>query len=47
MNLMFMALGLIDTIAGLILFTQPSVIVSVIAVILMTKGVVTFVKALK
>jgi hypothetical protein len=46
MNFTFMSLGLIDLVAGAILFFEPSVIVKVISVVLMTKGILTFVKAL-
>ena len=45
MNAMFAALGVIDIIAGAILFIEQPIIVRVISVILLTKGIITFIKA--
>lgn len=46
MDVKFMCLGAIDLVAGTILFLEPSSIVKAISVVLMTKGIITFVKAL-
>ncbi len=47
MDVLFLFLGLIDLIAGGILFFEPALPVKVIAVILLTKGFVTVFKSIE
>ena len=47
MYITFMILGLIDLIAGAILFFNASLLVKIIAIALLTKGIVSVVKALQ
>jgi hypothetical protein len=46
MDLLFIALGAIDVIAGAILFFDVSAIAKIIAVLLITKGVLTLFKSI-
>lgn len=47
MDLLFFILGLIDLIAGGILFTNQSLIVTLIGIVLLGKGILTIFKSLK
>ena len=47
MYITFLILGLIDLIAGGILFFNVSLIVKIIAIALLTKGIVSVVKAIQ
>ncbi len=47
MYITFMVLGLIDLIAGSILFFDKSMVVKIIAIALITKGVISVVKAIQ
>ena len=47
MNALFMTLGLVDLLAGCILFAEPAGIVKVVAAVMLTKGAVTVIKALE
>jgi len=47
MELLFLALGLVDFIAGVILFFEPSALTKLIAVILLTKGTLTIFKSIQ
>jgi len=46
MDFLFFALGIIDLIAGGILFFEASLLVKIIAVILLTKGIITVFKSI-
>ncbi len=45
--MLFVALGIVDLIAGGILFFEASVIVKIIAVVLLTKGIITVLKSIQ
>lgn len=47
MYITFLILGLIDLIAGGILFFNASLIVKIIAIALLTKGIISVVKAVQ
>jgi hypothetical protein len=47
MDMLFVALGIVDLIAGGILFFEASVIVKIIAVALLTKGIITVLKSIQ
>lgn len=47
MYITFMILGLIDLIAGAVLFFDSSLLVKIIAIALITKGIVSVVKAVQ
>ena len=47
MDILFLVLGIIDLIAGGILFFELSLLVKIIAVLLITKGVVTIFKSIQ
>lgn len=47
MDMLFLALGAIDLIAGGILFFETSVLVKLIAVLLLTKGIITVLKSVQ
>jgi|GEM_PF-2358738 len=47
MYITFLILGLIDLVAGGILFFNASLIVKIIAIALLTKGIVSVVKAIQ
>ena len=47
MDFVFLALGLIDLIAGCMLFFEASLLVKIIAVFLLTKGIVTIFKSIE
>lgn len=47
MDVLFFVLGVIDLIAGGILFTNQSLIVTLIGVLLLGKGIITIFKSLK
>jgi uncharacterized membrane protein HdeD (DUF308 family) len=47
MYLTFMLLGVVDLIAGLILFFNESMIVKLVAISLLTKGIISVIKAVQ
>lgn len=47
MDVLFFTLGAIDLIAGGILFTNQSLVVTLIGIILLGKGILTIFKSLK
>ena len=47
MQITFLILGLIDLIAGTILFFDASLLVKIISIALLTKGIVSVVKAVQ
>lgn len=47
MYLTFMLLGIVDLIAGLILFFNDSMVVKLVAVALLTKGIISVIKAVQ
>jgi len=46
MDVLFFALGVIDLVAGGILFMDPSMVVKIIGAILLGKGIITIFKCL-
>jgi uncharacterized membrane protein HdeD (DUF308 family) len=46
MDLLFFALGVIDIVAGGILFVDPSAVVKVVGVVMLGKGILTIFKCL-
>jgi len=47
MNALFVALGVVDIIAGGILFAEPLAIVKIVAAVMLTKGAITVIRALE
>ncbi len=47
MDMLFVALGIVDLIAGGILFFEASVLVKIISVVLLTKGIITILKSIQ
>jgi uncharacterized membrane protein HdeD (DUF308 family) len=47
MYITFMLLGIVDLIAGLILFFNQSMVVKLISIALLTKGIISVIKAVQ
>lgn len=47
MYITFMLLGIVDLIAGLILFFNSSMVVKLISIALLTKGIISVIRALQ
>jgi uncharacterized membrane protein HdeD (DUF308 family) len=45
MDALFMALGVVDILAGVLLFTDPSGLIKFVAALMLTKGAVTVMKS--
>jgi len=47
MNALFVALGVVDILAGGVLFAEPASAVKILAAMMLTKGAITVVRALE